>query len=72
MRNCLRCQRAIDRSNCLFNLSIASKASLSGGGIKNTTPGILQSDPLAPLDTRHLILPELSCNIHCSPFSILI
>lgn len=70
IRSCLRCHRANERSNCLFRRSIASKASLSGGGIKKTTPGMLQSDPLAPLDTRHLIRPELSCNTHCSPFSM--
>jgi hypothetical protein len=61
----------MERSNCLFSLSTASNASLSGGGIRKHTPGTELSTP-DELETRHFTRPELSCKRHCSPFSITI
>jgi len=71
IRSCFFCQRAMERSNCLFSLSTASNASLSGGGMRKHTPGAEVSTP-DELETRHFTRPELSCKMHCSPFSIII
>jgi len=71
IRSCFFCQRATERSNCLFSLSTASNASLSGGGITKHTPGT-ELSTLDELETRHFTRPELSCKMHCSPFSITI